>query len=313
MHWAQVGSAVVPVAETAYARDPVFGYANSSLPAWVEEKSGGRIRAADVLSLSLDLIRTGGPRAVTAALRAAPSGSVVVVNAVAQSDLEVVAAGVQDIEHEGFDLVYRSAASFVRVRAGIPQRPSLSRAEVFGDVAAPGGPGLVVCGSHVPLSTAQVAEARALPNVAPYEVAVDDLHPRGPARTTAVERAALAASRAIGDGRHALVYTTREYREFDGAHPLEASQSIAEALAEIVQRMTVTPTFVLAKGGITSSVLATHGLNMKSALVVGQVVPGVSVWTSDSGRLPRIPYLVFPGNVGSERTLAELLTLLSAG
>ena len=64
------------------------------------------------------------------------------------------------------------------------------------------------------------------------------------------------------------------------------------------------------KGGITSHDLAVRGLGILRADVVGQVFPGhVSVFrpveaTSDC---LGIPYIVFPGNVGDEMSLAQVV------
>lgn len=295
IHWAQLGPEVVPVAETAYAHDPVFGYSLSWLPGWVEEKTGGRIQADQVKSVGLEMIRADGPAGVADLLQRVPTGSVVVVNAVSQRDLEVVARAVQMAESVGLDFVYRTAASFVRVRGGIQLQPPLARSEIFRDAPDEGGPGLVVCGSHVPLSTAQVSEARSRPGVVGIEVDVGSLYRPGARQGSALREAAKAASQALAAGKHALVYTTREYRALDPFGPLVMSRSVAEALAGLVEQMSCIPAFVVAKGGATSSVLATQGLQMKSAMVMGQVVPGVPVWSSDSGRWPYVPYIVFPG------------------
>ena len=62
----------------------------------MEEKTNGATRASDVCSLGLDLIRTGGPDAVQAALAALPhggAGAVVVANALTPCDMAVVALG----------------------------------------------------------------------------------------------------------------------------------------------------------------------------------------------------------------------------
>ena len=44
---------------------------------------------------------------------------------------------------------------------------------------------------------------------------------------------------------------------------------------------------------------------------MGQILPGIPVWeTGSESRFPGIPYVIFPGNVGSEtdlRTAAETL------
>jgi uncharacterized protein YgbK (DUF1537 family) len=68
----------------------------------------------------------------------------------------------------------------------------------------------------------------------------------------------------------------------------------------------------VAKGGITSSDIATEGLGVKSALVLGQVRPGIPLWRlGEESRFPGLPYAVFPGNVGTDRTLLEVVEALS--
>lgn len=63
------------------------------------------------------------------------------------------------------------------------------------------------------------------------------------------------------------------------------------------------------QGGITSSDAATKGLNVKRAIVIGQAVSGVPLWRCDepSARHRGVPFVVFPGNVGGEATLNELV------
>jgi uncharacterized protein YgbK (DUF1537 family) len=48
---------------------------------------------------------------------------------------------------------------------------------------------------------------------------------------------------------------------------------------------------------------------MRRALVIGQAAPGVPLWRCDepSAKWPGLAYVVFPGNVGSEQTLADVV------
>ncbi|MFS8808242.1 four-carbon acid sugar kinase family protein, partial [Synechococcus sp. R6-10] len=48
VHYLRVGERWVPVHETEFARDAVFGYHHSYLPDYVQEKTQGRIRAEQV-------------------------------------------------------------------------------------------------------------------------------------------------------------------------------------------------------------------------------------------------------------------------
>ena len=48
---------------------------------------------------------------------------------------------------------------------------------------------------------------------------------------------------------------------------------------------------------------------MKRAMIVGQAAPGVPLWICNepSSRHGGVPYVVFPGNVGGNDTLADLV------
>src|SRR5919204_6949780 len=76
-HWVATPEAsspeVIPASATSFARDAVFGYHSAYLPEWVEQKSAGRWRAADVRSISLATVRRG-PEAVSAALQQIEGG-----------------------------------------------------------------------------------------------------------------------------------------------------------------------------------------------------------------------------------------------
>ena len=59
--------------------------------------------------------------------------------------------------------------------------------------------------------------------------------------------------------------------------------------------------------------MGTKALAVKKANVLGQIRPGIPVWqTGDDSRFPRIPYVIFPGNVGEDVTLKEAVEILLA-
>jgi uncharacterized protein YgbK (DUF1537 family) len=73
----------------------------------------------------------------------------------------------------------------------------------------------------------------------------------------------------------------------------------------------IEPSFVIAKGGITSSDTATKALKIAKAKVLGQIQPGVPVWKADEdSKFPGIPYVIFPGNVGNDDTLKNAVLKL---
>ena len=103
-------------------------------------------------------------------------------------------------------------------------------------------------------------------------------------------RLAEAASGLLARGRLAVVATERS-RDPDLVDA-SAQRRIAEALATVADR--VPAGVLIAKGGITAAVTASHGLHAATARVIGPLLPGVSYWRLDRGQ----SYVVVPGNVG---------------
>ena len=116
-------------------------------------------------------------------------------------------------------------------------------------------------------------------------------------------------------GRTAVVYTTRSVVAPPEAGPeerLALSVRISDALTGVVSRLQRAPRFLIAKGGITSSDVGTRGLAVRRARVPGQVRPGVPVWKlGPESKFPGMSYIIFPGNVGEEGTLREIVEMLS--
>ncbi len=306
IHYVAEGDHLVPAAETPFARDAAFGYRSSHLPAYVEEKTAGRTRAANVTTISIDLLRAGGPIAVAEKFRALPRGSVCIVNAAAPRDIEVFAAATLAAESAGSRLLYRTAAGFVAARIGQSPQHALLAPTAFSLPNAHGG--LTIVGSYVPKTTAQLTALLATPDLSAIELSVADLldeTQRGPALASALG----AMNAALAAGRDTVVYTSRQLiTSTDAAASLAVGRRVSDALVYLVQHLAVTPRYLIAKGGITASDTATLGLGVRRALVLGQALPGVPVWKlGPEAKFPGLGYVVFPGNVGADSALAELI------
>jgi uncharacterized protein YgbK (DUF1537 family) len=126
--------------------------------------------------------------------------------------------------------------------------------------------------------------------------------------SAAVGTAAQQAGAALLQGRTAVIATERTRRDVD----LAGGQRISRALVAVVRGVVRRPAWVLAKGGITSSDVAAHGLGLREARVAGQLLPGVAVWIGGpEARWPGVPLVVFPGNVGGASALADAVETLT--
>ena len=81
LHWSRTNDGMIPVAHSEFAKDASFGYLNSDLRDWVEEKTEGRIPRDDVAAITLTDIREGGPDRVEEILTGLSNGQPVVVDA----------------------------------------------------------------------------------------------------------------------------------------------------------------------------------------------------------------------------------------
>jgi len=307
VHYVADGETLVPAGETEFARDRAFGYQASNLREWVVEKNAGRVAIETVASISIDDLRRGGSNAVAARLLALPRGGIAIVNAAARGDLAVLTQALAATGRAGKRYLFRTAADFVAAFARVAPRPMLDAGELRS--AGTNFGGLLVAGSYVGKTSDQLeALFIGFPGIRRVEVDVgrlmtgelraeDFVHLAGTiddslARGVSV---ALCTSRLLVAGR-----TSQEN--------LAIGERVSSSLVQIVQALATRPAWLVAKGGITSSDVATRALGVRRALILGQALPGVPVWrTGAESRWPGLALVVFPGNVGDRGSLLQLV------
>jgi uncharacterized protein YgbK (DUF1537 family) len=309
IHYVAEGEQLVPAGETEFAHDSAFGYRASNLREWVAEKTGGHIPVETVASISIEDIRRGGPERVTERLAGLAKGSICGINIASMRDLEVFVQGLLAAEANGRRFLYRTAASFVQVRAGLRPRPILTKTDL--NLPETGG-GLVVVGSYVPRTTGQVNGLLSQPELLTsveirVEALLDEAYWQGE-----IERVAGQANQTLRQNQDVMIYTSRKLiTAAEAEASLAIGQRISEGLIALVKKISVRPRYLLAKGGITSSDVATKGLGIKRAMVPGQILPGVPVWQAGpESRYPGLTYIVFPGNVGGPEAMVEVVRKL---
>ncbi|KAJ5088646.1 hypothetical protein N7456_012262 [Penicillium angulare] len=315
VHYVAEGENLVPAGETQFAKDATFGYKSSNLREYVQEKAPGRFSDEKMHSVTISEIREGGPDAVCAKLLATPVDGVIIVNAAAESDMHVFVAGLLLAESKGKHFLYRTGAAFVSTRLGIRSKAPITATELHLPSPRETG-GLIIAGSYVPKTTAQlkVLTDRRGPSgsglLAIIEIKVEDLISSPGTASETITRIVKETESHLASGKDTLVMTSRKLiTGADELSSLKIGSVVAEALVSVLRRIEVRPRYIVAKGGITSSDAATKGLNFKRALIVGQAAPGVPLWRCDepTSRHRDVPYVVFPGNVGGEETLCELV------
>jgi len=312
-HYLLVDGRATPVHRTEFARDSVFGFSTAYLPDYVEEKTQGRIKAAQVERFVLEDVR-GDCRGRLRALR---NNACCVIDGERQTDLDGFADQLQEVAREGRRFLFRSAASLLTSLAKLPPQPV--PAEAMSQYVRHGQPGVILIGSHVQKTTAQLEHLRAHTDVVSIQVDVERLA-RVEAKDWAAESGAVAAAvaqqvnEAHGGGRSVVIYTSRHEQQFESQQArLAFGMRLSALLMDIVGRLPSSIGFMISKGGITSNDVLSTGLALRTSRVLGQILTGCSVicCPADHSRYPNLPVVIFPGNVGDESSLTKAYRILT--
>ena len=311
VHYVKYGDQLIPAGETEFAKDKTFGYHSSNLKEYVEEKTKGAYKASDVIDISLEELRGLEYDKITEKLASVQNFGKIVVNAVDACDLKVFCVALYRAMAQGKNFMFRTAAGFVKEFGAVSDKPLLTRKDMVIKDTKAGG--IIVVGSHTQKTTSQLEALKTVKGIHFIEfnsdLVLDDEKSKQEIEATLKKEEEL-----ISAGTTVAVYTRRKLLSLENDTPEAAlirSVKISDAVQSLVGSLKVTPAFVIAKGGITSSDVGTKALQVKKATVLGQIRPGIPVWqTEEESRFPGIPYIIFPGNVGEEDTLKEAVEIL---
>jgi uncharacterized protein YgbK (DUF1537 family) len=304
-HYLLIDGKKVPTHETEFARDSVFGYKTSYLPDYVAEKTAGRIPADAVQRFVLDDIRANTLEPKLAALSGNACG---VVDALTQDDLNRFAQAVMAVAATGKRFLFRSAASLLTALAALPPQPIA--ATDMRHFVRNGKAGAVIVGSHVKKTSEQLAELLKEPNLAAIEVDIERIDSDN---ENLVSEILARAQAAFDAGLTSVIFTSRLEKTFaDQATRLAFGERVSATLMAIVAGLPKDLGWLVSKGGITSNDVLSTGLNLKSSRVLGQILTGCSVvrCPADHPRFPQLPVVIFPGNVGDQLAVRDVVRRL---
>lgn len=300
IHYLTVDGEDIPVHKTEFARDSVFGYSYSYLPDYVEEKTEGRIKASAVERFKLDDVRGDSlTRLLTL------KGNVCcVVDGETQDDLNHFCRQLMQAAQQGKRFLFRSAASLLTALAELPPQPVA--AEAMHAYVRDNMAGTVIVGSHVKTTTQQLNQLLQQDGVTGIEIDVEKISAQ---RDLLLEEIIAATEDCHAKKITPVIYTSRTEIQFNDLQSrLSFGEHVSAFLMDVVRNLPVTTGFLISKGGITSNDVLSNGLALRTSRVVGQIHAGCSVvrCPDNHPRYPRMPVVIFPGNVGNEQALAKV-------
>ena len=294
LHLVSIDGQAIPADETEYANDPVFGFRHGQLVDYVTEKTAATAQPnRRGVHVPLQTVRSG---TLATVLADAKAGDVILPDVSNDDDVALIADAITAAQQSGRNIVVRCAAPLAAALAGVTSTRLLPTPLVAEPKRT-----LLVCGSHTIGATRQLE-----PVIAAWgeSIVVDTDAALTDSAAAGLDAAAVASG--VLDARGLAVITSERIRSSEH-NTLDHGSRVMEALTGAVRALVPSVDVVIAKGGITSADVARIGIGATSALVLGQVLPGISVWDLTAFDGHRVLYVVVPGNVGGPDTLTRVL------
>jgi uncharacterized protein YgbK (DUF1537 family) len=298
VHYAKEGHRYIPCGETQFAKDPAFGYSSSHLGEWLIEKSNKRVTAGQISTIPVDVLRRSTIAELSDLINKIEKGNYIIADSLGYFDLDKFCLALLNSERT---FISRTGASFVASIAAVEPRPLLEFKELT--YRTENG-GLIVAGSFVEKTTRQIQHLTRHRQIVELVLNVKQLLQQ-PDTGDYLKQLSQTIQMHLDNNEDVLLYTSRELvTAEDTEKNFDFGKRISEFISALVGSLSTTPSFLIAKGGITSSDIATKSLGVKRARIMGQLLPGIPVWKlGRESKYPGMPYVIFPGNVGDDKAL----------
>lgn len=296
---------MIPVADTEFANDSVFKYKNSNLINYIIEKSNNTTNQSEIGILSIDAIRNLDLELLQREIENLKEKKYIIINSLDYYDLKKISLVIlKIIADNNLTITIRSSSSFPKAISGIKDKKFLQKK----DLIKTNNPGIIIVGSYVNKTTAQLNKLLNLDNIIKIELDANKIL----YNSKELLNQTLNFLMDFNNNFTFVLFTSRsEIRVEDKTRRLSIGKKISYFLVEIVKNLPFIPSFIIAKGGITSNDILTKGLKVQTAVVKGQIISGVPVLITDKDcRYPNLPYIIFPGNVGDENSLVDVYSKL---
>ena len=107
-------------------------------------------------------------------------------------------------------------------------------------------------------------------------------------------------------GKTPALFTSRKFMSLDSSELFNFYNLLASFIAELVSDLKYEIGYLISKGGITTNLILTNGLNADYVYLEGQVLTGISVVTHKLKNEEKLPIVTHPGNIGTKDSLVNI-------
>jgi len=306
-----------PINQTIFARDVIFGYETSNVKNLLFQKSKSQINIEDIQNLFLsdiEILNDEENNIVLKKLKNLNKNKHIIVDAENYSQLKKFTLAIKKlIKQKKF--LFRTAASFI---SSISEKKSFSQSEIFFSNLRIRNkeksflPGLIIVGSYVELSTIQLNNLLEISNCNPIELDVFEFFKITSSENNHEQRN-LFKNKFLKEirfsfekGETPVLFTSRKFMSFDYSEQFNFYNSLSSFIAELVADLKYEIGYLISKGGITTNIILSNGLNADYVYLEGQILTGISVVTYNLKNDEKLPIVTHPGNIGTEDSLVNI-------
>ncbi|MBO6977974.1 MAG: hypothetical protein JJ837_00925 [Prochlorococcus marinus XMU1428] len=306
-----------PISQTIFAKDKIFGYETSNVKNLLFQQSKSQINFEDIQNLLLsdiEMLNDEENNIVFTNLKNLKNNKHVVVDVENYSQLKKFSLVIKKlIKQKKF--LFRTAASFI---SSISEKKSFSQSEIFFSNLRIRSkeksflPGLIIVGSYVELSTIQLNNLLEMSNCNPVELDVFEFFKitsldNNQKRRNLFKNKFLKEIRfSFEKGQTPVLFTSRKFMPLDSSELFNFYNLLACFIAELVADLKDEIGYLISKGGITTNVILSNGLNADYVYLEGQILTGISVVTHNLKNEEKLPIVTHPGNIGAKDSLVKI-------
>jgi len=306
-----------PISQTIFATDKIFGYETSNVKNLLFQQSKSQINFEDIQNLLLsdiEMLNDEENNIVFKTLKNLKNNKHVVVDVENYSQLKKFSLVIKKlIKQKKF--LFRTAASFI---SSISEKKSVSQTEIFFSNLRIRNkensflPGLIIVGSFVELSTIQLKNLLDISYCNPIELDVFEFFKITSSENNQKQRI-LFKNKFLKEirfsfekGKTPVLFTSRKILSLDFSEQFNFYNSLAFFIAELVADLKYEIGYLISKGGITTNVILSNGLNADYVYLEGQIFTGISVVTYNLKNDEKLPIVTHPGNIGTKDSLVNI-------
>tara|TARA_Y100001933_G_scaffold261287_1_gene315577 strand:- start:1081 stop:2451 length:1371 start_codon:yes stop_codon:yes gene_type:complete len=313
----------VPAHETIYAKDEIFGFQTNDINKLIHDKSLQKIRLNQIKNIFLkdiELLELESKNKVFNMIWMLKENSQVVVDVRNYFDLNKFCAVIQKlIKQKRF--IFRTAASFITSISNLEENDKTHN--YYSKLRRRNNnnkffKGFIIIGSFVDISTLQLKKTLAIKLCKGIELDVinfyklfkskDNYNQFNSLKKTII----MSVRKILKFGLIPVLFTSRKRVTCESKNELIIFQNqLSLFIAEIVAEIKGEIGYLISKGGITSNNILSHGFNVDSVYLEGQIFPGISLVTiANKNKHDKLPFVTFPGNIGDENSLVQVIEVL---